>query len=593
MAPFTLEAGSPLATAIQSAAQAKLIENGWAPEESDTTLSEYVTMMLVNGKDEQGVRSELGGELLGVGEEDEMVAAFVGWLFGEARRLQGGAGGDEAMGLDDGEGAPVTTTMIEAQQSEVVGDESMGEAGAVDGAYVSTHTHKFPNKDELPLTHATNSPSGPKAMRDPAQQSPTRSNNNSQPTRGGRGRGGRMLGQLNRNMDRNSSSQPENDPLRRIKGAASGSGRIDGHANRQNAPRGPRGGALANGVQRAMNGGRGGGRGGAMGGMGGMGNMGGMGGMDMNGMPQEQQAMMMQMMEMQANMMATMMANGGSLPGSPGLHNNQNGGGGGFPPRGGRGGRSMADRISGRGGRGGARNGAVSQNGTDGEGSVGGMDIDRPLEPEKKPLFDTMCKFNLKCLNPDCGFAHQSPANTRAGISLDMSDTCSYGPACQNTKCLSRHPSPALRNNGGAAGGYGAAAGFGGGSKAEVVCRFYPNCSAGAACPFKHPDTRPCRNGADCSVEGCTFAHSSIACRYNPCVRAECPYKHAAGQRRGTYGDKVWTAEDGSAGIMGRSDRFAELAEGEGAAEELILPGKSNGEAMEETPTATEVDVVS
>ncbi|KAK4898286.1 oxygen-dependent protoporphyrinogen oxidase [Elasticomyces elasticus] len=574
MAPFTLEAGSPLATAIQSAAQAKLIENGWAPEESDTTLSEYVTMMLVNGKDEQGVRSELGGELLGVGEEDEMVAAFVGWLFGEARRLSavgsGGdaGGGDEGMGMDDGEGAPVTTTTMEAQESEAAGDEAMGEAGAVDGA-----------------------PSGPKAMRDPAQQSPTRSNN-SQPTRGGRGRGNRMLGQLNRNMDRNSSSQPD-DPLRRIKGAASGSGRIDGHANRQqNAPRGPRGGALANGVQRAMNGGRGGGRGGmAMGG--GMG-MGGMNGMDMNAMPQEQQAMMMQMMEMQANMMATMMANGGSLPGSPGMPNQNGIGGGGFPPRGGRGGRSMADRISGRGGRGGgARNGAVSQNGTDGEGSTGGMDIDRPLEPEKKPLFDTMCKFNLKCLNPDCGFAHQSPANTRPGISLDMSDTCSYGPACQNTKCLSRHPSPALRNNGGPAVGYGGASGFAAGGKAEVVCRFYPNCSAGAACPFKHPDTRPCRNGADCSVEGCGFAHSSIACRYNPCVRAECPYKHAAGQRRGAFSDKVWTAEDGSAGIMGKSDRFAELAEGEGAGEELILPGKGNGEAMEEAPTATEVDVVS
>ncbi|KAK5695703.1 oxygen-dependent protoporphyrinogen oxidase [Elasticomyces elasticus] len=497
MAPFALEAGSPLATAIQSAAQAKLIDNGWAPEESDTTLSEYVTMMLVNGKDEQGVRSELGGELLGVGEEDEMVAAFVGWLFGEAQRISaagsGGdaGGGDEAMGLDDGEGAPVTTTTMEAQQSEVVGDEAMGEAGAVDGA-----------------------PSGPKAMRDPTQQqSPTRSNNNSQPSRGGRGRGNRMLGQLNRNMDRNSSTQPD-DPLRRIKGAASGSGRIDGHANRQqNAPRGPRGGALANGVQRAMNGGRGGGRGG-MGGMGGGGmGMAGMGGMDMNGMPQEQQAMMMQMMEMQANMMATMMANGGSLPGSPGMPH-QNSEGGGFPPRGGRGGRSMADRISGRGGRGGARNGAVSHNG-DGEGSTGGMDIDRPLEPEKKPLFDTMCKFNLKCLNPDCGFAHQSPANTRAGISLDMSDTCSYGPACQNTKCLSRHPSPALRNGGAAA--YGAPSGFAAGGKAEV--------------------------------------------------------------RRGAFSDKVWTADgaDGSAGIFsggeGKSERFAELTKEEG--EELILPGKT------------------
>ena len=51
MAGVTVEAGSALAQAIQSAVQPKLIENGWVAEENDTTLSEYVTMMMVNGKD--------------------------------------------------------------------------------------------------------------------------------------------------------------------------------------------------------------------------------------------------------------------------------------------------------------------------------------------------------------------------------------------------------------------------------------------------------------------------------------------------------------------------------------------------------------
>ncbi|TKA61891.1 hypothetical protein B0A55_11800 [Friedmanniomyces simplex] len=197
-----------------------------------------------------------------------------------------------------------------------------------------------------------------------------------------------------------------------------------------------------------------------------------------------------------------------------------------------------------------------------------------------------MCKFNHKCLNPECPFAHQSPANTRPGISLDMSDTCPFGPACQNNKCLSRHPSPAVRHPPGGLGGVIGAASIGGGAKSEVTCRFYPNCSAGAQCPFKHPEQPACRNGADCSVEGCPFAHSRIACRYNPCTRRECPYKHAEGQRRGVFADKVWTAEgDGSAGAQeamggggGKSGRFAGLAGGEGGeGEELILPGQNGG----------------
>jgi len=222
------------------------------------------------------------------------------------------------------------------------------------------------------------------------------------------------------------------------------------------------------------------------------------------------------------------------------------------------------------------------------DGGEGGMDIDnpldRPLESERKPAFETMCKFNLKCLNPECPFAHQSPANTRPGISLDMSDTCTYGAACTNNKCLGKHPSPAQRSA------------FHQSSKSETVCRFYPNCT-NPSCPFKHPDARPCRNGADCKVENCPFAHSTIPCRYNPCTNRTCPYKHAEGQKRGVFNDKVWTADgaDGSGAMLeegganGKSDRFAELRDSEGQGEELILPGQNGGDGME----AAQADMVS
>ncbi|KAK3111577.1 oxygen-dependent protoporphyrinogen oxidase [Teratosphaeriaceae sp. CCFEE 6253] len=519
MATLAVEAGTSLAGAIQVAAQAKLMENGWAPEESDTTLSEYVTMMLVNGKDMQGVQSELGGELLGVGEEDPQVAEFTRWLFDQARQLSAPAPApSQGMGMED-----AMPTGDAADES--LADEAMGDAVSADGV-----------------------PSGPKAMR-----------NGDAPSRG-RGRGGRVLNQMNRSMDRTASD----DPLRRIKGAASGSGRIDAHSSR--GPRGPRGGTnVARGMERAMNG-RGGAQAMSMNPISAMGNG------NMNGLPQDQQMMFMQMMEMQANMMNAMMANGGPMPGTPTTtapHSN------GYQGPRGRGGKSMFDRINKNGGRGGRQSSVTTSN--DGDAT---MDLDRPLEPEKRPAFDTMCKFNLKCLNPDCPFAHQSPANTRPNISLDMADTCTYGPACTNNKCLGRHPSPAQRS---AFSSSGLTKPMPTGSKADTICKFFPNCSAGPQCPFKHPDTRPCRNGADCSVEGCPFAHSAIACRYNPCTRRECPFKHAAGQKRGGFEDRVWTAEgDGSSGLggeegLGKMGRFAGLGEG-AEGEELILPGQQQGD---------------
>ncbi|KAI7357501.1 hypothetical protein D0862_14057 [Hortaea werneckii] len=511
MSGMQIEANSALAQTIQSAAQAKLMEAGWAAEENDTTLSEYVTMMLVNGQDFQRVQAELGGELLGVGEDDPAVADFTRWLFEQAQALTG------PQQQQQQEPDPGATTQEPQVQDDMQGqsmeqDEMMGEGPSADGI-----------------------PSGPKAMR------------NGDGTRGGRGgRGGRMLGQMNRNMDRTSD-----DPLRRIKGAASGAGRIDAHAAR--APRGPRGGNVANGVQRMMNGRGGAAMAGQMNPMMPQGQSGPMGGMDAG-----TQMQFMQMMEMQAQMMAQMMGQNGQSPQ----------GTGGF--RGGRGGRPIADRLGGKRG-GGKFQGKEKKEGTE-DGEDTAMSLDKPLtDTDRSPPFSTMCKFNHKCLNPECPFAHQSPANTRPGITLDMNDTCAYGAACKNPKCLARHPSPAQRAQH---------------TKSEVDCKFFPNCSAGAMCPFRHPDTRPCRNGADCKVEGCPFAHSSIACRYNPCTRPDCPYKHAEGQKRGKYEDKVWTANGGDGGShlaggepmdhAGKSDRFAELKENEGQAEELILPGGAN-----------------
>lgn len=478
MAP-QIEAGSPLAQAIQNAAQSKLVESGWVAEENDTTLSEYVVMMLVQGKDADGVKQELGGDLLGVGEDDPGVGEFAQWLFQHVQSI----------------GAPTE------QQASTAHPNGAAEMQQEEQQQGLPHTTDSAMDDATPAADG-NVPSGPKAMRDGTAAR-------------GRGRGGRMLGQMNNHMNRNELP----DPLRRIKGAAGGQqGRVDAHAGRD-APRGPRGRGVANGMQRMMNG-----RGGHQ-----MNPM--MPFMGMGGATPEQQQQAMELMQASFAIMS-----GAQMPMQSPTFGMQNS-------------RPLSDRISNK--RGGIKNRQQSLRGDHGDAASdsGSMDVD------KGSPFETLCRFNLKCTNPTCQFAHQSPA-APPGQTLDMNDTCDFGAACQNNKCVGRHPSPAQRLT----------------HKQEVDCKFAPHC-ANPQCPYRHPDMPPCRNGADCSVPGCKFSHSKIMCRYTPCTKPNCPFKHSEGQR-GVFKDKVWTP--------GTSDRFAELKGTDGPGEELIVPQSANGTNGEE-----------
>lgn len=74
--------GTPLADALNSAIRPKLVECGWASDGGDDSpLSEYILLMLVNGKTQNEIATELATDLLGLGPEDETVAQFVQWLF--------------------------------------------------------------------------------------------------------------------------------------------------------------------------------------------------------------------------------------------------------------------------------------------------------------------------------------------------------------------------------------------------------------------------------------------------------------------------------------------------------------------------------
>lgn len=542
---MSLDMAAPLAQAIQRAVQPKLIENGWVADDGDTELSEYITLMITNGKTQQQVVSEVGTELLGVGEDDPAVAELARWLFQQVpvltTQINGGGQQSGTQSMDtSGQDAQIQSSQNGTPQPiPTAQDSQMDDAGAPDGVYVRPRYRKRANRAYAanPLAQYSipqyvypheltpNRPSGPKAMRNGAAAV------------SGRGRDKRMLGQLNRQLDRS-----QDDPLRKIRGAAGGqTGRINAHAGRE-PPRGPRGGGVANGMQRMMNG-----RPGQN-----------MMGQQPGALNPQQQMQFLQMMEMQSQMMAQM------FNGQPPVPQQQQQRGAG---------KSLFERVDKRPNGGAKNNRQHIHNGGMGNDDTS-MEMDTTNEDgsaKRKDPFDTLCRWNDACTAAACPYAHQSPA-APPGTTIDISDRCSFGAACENKKCAGKHPSPAQRRQH---------------LKDEVDCKFYPNCT-NPKCPFRHPDMPACRNGADCTTPDCKFVHSKIMCRYNPCLNANCVYKHAEGQKRGKFEDKVWTANgegfDREAAMRdegaGKSDRFQGLKQGEAAEEELILPGRTTPERV-------------
>lgn len=341
---ISITAQSPLAQTIQNAVQPRVIDNGWVADENDMTLAEYVKMMLVDGKTQDQMRIELGTDLLGVGEDDPAIGEFLSWLFAQI---------------------PIWNSQLNGEQTN---NSQLDPTPQVNGQDTSDM-----QMDDAPVP--ATAPSGPKAMRDGTAGS-------------GRGRG-RMLGQLNRQMDRSTD-----DKLFKIKGAATGtSGRI----GKSNGQRGARG---------NMNSSRGG--------MNGRGAVSGS-----NAISPQQQMQLMQMMEMQNQMMAQIM--GGQAPTMAPFQMPQQG-------------KSLFDRVD----KPARKHNQPRQH--NGDVDMAGNDE----ADERKAPFDTLCHFNAKCTVATCPYAHQSPA-APPGTSVDLSDACSFGAACENRKCSGKHPSPAQR----------------------------------------------------------------------------------------------------------------------------------------------------
>lgn len=87
MAELTMN--TPVADALNSSVQVKLVELGWSTGGIDDSapLAEYILLMLINGKTKEQIASELANDLLNLGPEDTGAADFSQWLFAELERL--------------------------------------------------------------------------------------------------------------------------------------------------------------------------------------------------------------------------------------------------------------------------------------------------------------------------------------------------------------------------------------------------------------------------------------------------------------------------------------------------------------------------
>ncbi|KIX05980.1 uncharacterized protein Z518_03954 [Rhinocladiella mackenziei CBS 650.93] len=521
----TIALETPLAEALSSAVHSKIVEEGWT-QEDDTSLAEYIVLMLANGKTQDQIASELAGELL---QDAKGTTEFAQWLFDQVNILSSGATG----------AVPAETLQLSAQGSQAAAPESASSESAQNGNSSIPAAYEMDMADNAP----ENAPRGPKGLH-----------------------GGRPAGRGGRGGANNKSGD---SVLHRVRG----NDRISTHSSVRGVPKGPRN--IQNrdvrpGLQKALNG---------------MGMSGPAQGMQnpmmMNGaqpaqgmmqMTPQQQMEFMAMMEQQTRMLAQftgMMPSGAS--GASGFaqagNQQQNGQG-----------RSLFDRVEPGRGRGGARGrgrGGNNQNGhtkspvkpgdndtsMEGDGQVTttdgpSMDVEPTAETKTNDPSRTMCHFNLRCTNKDCPYVHQSPAAPE-GTVVDMSDTCSFGVACKNPKCVGKHPSPAQVKA----------------FQAQELCKYFPNCTK-PNCPFKHPNMPVCRFGANCKTPNCQFTHLQIPCRFNPCTNMRCPYKHEPGQQKlASFADYSWTPDkqteqDAAKGHV--SDRkFVDEQAGE---EELIKP---------------------
>ena len=125
--------GTPLAEALSNVVRPKLVEVGWSSDvQDDSALAEYIILMLVNGKTQDQITSELSNDLLNLGPDDTEAVDFSRWLFEQVdvlnRQLNGGG---ESSATETGNQEASTAQAIPSFSEQ--GDTTLGgDSGAQD-----------------------------------------------------------------------------------------------------------------------------------------------------------------------------------------------------------------------------------------------------------------------------------------------------------------------------------------------------------------------------------------------------------------------------------------------------------------------------
>lgn len=423
--------GTPLAEALQNAVQPKLAEVGWSTGAADdSALSEYIILMLVNGKTQDQIASELSNDLLGLGPEDASANDFAGWLFEQVNLLN-----------TQLNGPPQAAQPVQQSQDETMGD----------GGDASQDANMYAQRDSSSAQQSlTNDrPTGPKSMRNANPKTRDR----------------RMLGQMNKALDRSGDAA-----LHRIRGGG-GVGRINTHGNRD-PPKGPRN--MANRLQQGL-------------GQMQMGQMSPQTAQNaMMGANPQQQMQMLKLLEEQSRMMAQILGPGANAPAiNPAFFNNQQQQNSRSlfdrveKPR-----KNSNFRNNPR------QNQGDDAMDTDGQENA---DADKdpsavacryqlactnsschfghqsPAAPPGITLdLSDKCSYGVACMNKKCAASHPSPAQrTQHHTQTD----CKFYPNCTNPKCPFKHPSTPPCRNGADCPQRDSGCTF---SHSDVMCRYTP-----------------------------------------------------------------------------------------------------------------------
>ncbi|KAL8841943.1 MAG: hypothetical protein Q9170_000723 [Blastenia crenularia] len=197
---------TPLADALSNVVQPKLTEIGWNTGGlDDSALGEYIILMLVNGKTQDQIATELSNDLLSLGPDDTGATDFARWLFEQVHLLNTQIHGSTA---------EQTQQVSESQgdgSHQLEENQILGENGQIDPS-------RAPDAgmgEAMDDVQDGSIPTGPKSMR-------------SGPRTGNK----RLMGQLSKAMDRSGDAM-----LHRVR-HQQGTERINMH-NRQ-PPKGPR-----------------------------------------------------------------------------------------------------------------------------------------------------------------------------------------------------------------------------------------------------------------------------------------------------------------------------------------------------------------